>query len=93
MPQAITRNLLFLPASRSFFLRMEPFRSLAVALGFYCKRETPSMKLTRLVPVAALICAMFVASCANTIRGVGRDTANAVDATQSAGQNVANAAE
>lgn len=30
--------------------------------------------------------------CANTIRGVGKDTANAVDATQSAGNNVGNAA-
>ncbi len=30
--------------------------------------------------------------CANTIRGAGKDTANVVDATQSAGNNVGNAA-
>ncbi|WP_336056699.1 entericidin [Nitratireductor sp. CH_MIT9313-5] len=34
----------------------------------------------------------LVAGCSNTIRGVGQDTANAVDATQNAGQNVAQAA-
>ena len=31
-------------------------------------------------------------SCGNTIRGVGQDTANAVDATQDAGRNVERAA-
>lgn len=36
-----------------------------------------------------LLVAGFAAGCANTIRGVGQDTANAVDATQSAGENVA----
>jgi len=35
----------------------------------------------------------LAAGCANTIRGVGQDTANVVDATQSAGQNVANSAD
>lgn len=35
----------------------------------------------------------IVAGCSNTIRGVGQDTANAVDATQNAGQNVAQAAQ
>lgn len=42
------------------------------------------MKLIRIVPVAVLISALFVASCANTVRGVGRDvksTANAVEDT------------
>lgn len=33
-----------------------------------------------------------VAGCSNTIRGVGQDTANVVDATQSAGENVGNSA-
>lgn len=33
-----------------------------------------------------------LSSCANTIRGVGQDTANAVNATQGAGQRVAKAA-
>ncbi|MCT8990726.1 entericidin [Chelativorans sp. SCAU2101] len=35
----------------------------------------------------------LVAGCANTIRGVGQDTANAVDATQQAGRNVGSAAQ
>lgn len=43
--------------------------------------------------IAALVLvAGFAAGCANTIRGVGQDTAGAVDATQQAGRNVANAA-
>lgn len=43
--------------------------------------------------------AIFVAiiglagGCANTIRGVGQDAANTVDATQDAGQNVAGSAQ
>jgi predicted small secreted protein len=47
------------------------------------------MKLSRLVPVAVLISALFVASCANTIRGFGRDASNTVDATESAVKDVA----
>lgn len=35
----------------------------------------------------------LAAGCSNTIRGVGQDTANAVDATQQAGRNVSNAAD
>ena len=35
----------------------------------------------------------MASGCANTIRGVGADAANTVDATQSAGRNVAGAAE
>ena len=31
--------------------------------------------------------------CANTIRGMGQDTANTVNATESAGRNVAGAAQ
>lgn len=42
---------------------------------------------------AALLALALLSSCANTIRGVGRDAANTVDATQSAGNNVANAAQ
>jgi entericidin B len=39
--------------------------------------------------VAALVLvAGFAAGCANTIRGMGADTANAVDATQQAGRSV-----
>lgn len=43
--------------------------------------------------IAALFATMAtLSSCGNTIRGMGQDTANAVDATQSAGRNVNNAA-
>lgn len=47
--------------------------------------------ITRLVILTAL--AATLASCGNTIRGMGRDTANTVDATQDAGENVENAAK
>ncbi|MCO5146123.1 MAG: entericidin [Aquamicrobium sp.] len=36
--------------------------------------------------------ALMTAGCANTIRGMGQDTANAVDATQDAGRKVDRAA-
>jgi predicted small secreted protein len=42
------------------------------------------MKLSRLAPIAVIICAFALASCANTIRGVGKDvkgTANAIEDT------------
>jgi predicted small secreted protein len=42
---------------------------------------------------AACIALMALASCANTIRGMGRDTANAVNATQQAGHSVKKAAQ
>ncbi|PWL17689.1 entericidin EcnAB [Falsochrobactrum shanghaiense] len=40
------------------------------------------MKLSRIVPIAIILCAFTLVSCANTVRGVGRDvksTANAVE--------------
>jgi entericidin B len=46
---------------------------------------------SRLLIVLAL--AGYAAGCANTIRGAGQDTANAVDATQSAGKKVDRAAK
>lgn len=43
--------------------------------------------------VAALLASMAsLASCGNTIRGVGKDTANTVNATQDAGRSVQRAA-
>jgi predicted small secreted protein len=39
------------------------------------------MTMTRIFTVSAVVCALFLASCANTVRGVGRDvkdTAHAV---------------
>lgn len=50
-----------------------------------------SVKSILSVGVIALSVVAF-GGCANTIRGVGKDTANAVDATQAAGNNVGNAA-
>lgn len=40
------------------------------------------MKLAQLAPVALLICAIFVASCANTVRGVGKDINATADAVE-----------
>ncbi|KJF74164.1 MULTISPECIES: entericidin A/B family lipoprotein [Rhizobium/Agrobacterium group] len=40
----------------------------------------------------ALLTVVTLSSCGNTIRGVGRDTANAVNATQDAGRSVDRAA-
>ena len=42
---------------------------------------------------AALMVLLALSSCGNTIRGVGKDTANAVNATQDAGRNVNHAAQ
>tara|TARA_B100000378_G_scaffold231253_1_gene196383 strand:- start:171 stop:332 length:162 start_codon:yes stop_codon:yes gene_type:complete len=46
------------------------------------------------VIVASILLAMgsLLASCGNTIEGMGQDTANAIDATQNAGQSVDRAA-
>ncbi|TDK36752.1 entericidin [Rhizobium deserti] len=44
--------------------------------------------------IAALFATMVsLSSCGNTIRGMGKDTANTVDATQSAGRTVNKAAK
>jgi entericidin B len=47
--------------------------------------------LSRLAVLAVV--ALASTGCANTIRGIGRDAANTVDATQNAGANVAEAAD
>ena len=41
---------------------------------------------------AAFMVLLALSSCGNTIRGVGKDTANAVNATQDAGRSVGHAA-
>ena len=51
-----------------------------------------SMKLSRLTTIAILASVLMASACANTIRGVGRDAANTVDATEDAGNSVAKAA-
>ena len=43
------------------------------------------MKLSRLATIAILASALMVSACANTIRGVGKDAANTVNATEVAG--------
>ncbi|MER2537238.1 MAG: entericidin [Rhizobiaceae bacterium] len=50
------------------------------------------MTTKRLGLIALLGAALLSSACANTIRGAGADAANAVDATQNAGNRVANAA-
>jgi predicted small secreted protein len=46
--------------------------------------------MTRIFAIVAAptVAAASLASCGNTIRGVGQDAANTVDATQSAGKRV-----
>ena len=46
--------------------------------------------LTRVTIILAALLAL--SACGNTIRGMGRDTANAVDATHDAGRSIDNAA-
>nr|WP_320410622.1 entericidin [Mesorhizobium sp. Root552] len=64
---------------------MEPVGAVSVAfMRAYRMRETPSMKLSLFAPVAVICCALALAACANTVRGVGKDvkaTANAVEDT------------
>ena len=50
------------------------------------KRQTVATVSVILIALATL------SACGNTIRGIGQDTANTVNATQSAGKKVANAA-
>lgn len=50
------------------------------------------MKKTVSTILAATFIAAALSSCGNTIRGMGRDTANTVDATQNAGKRVDRAA-
>lgn len=47
------------------------------------------MKTGRFAVIIVLLGALTTAGCANTIRGAGKDTANAVNATEQAGKTVA----
>ncbi|MEO5757815.1 MAG: entericidin [Mesorhizobium sp.] len=51
------------------------------------------MKTSTYAVVAVLASVLLVSACANTIRGVGKDAANTIDATKSAGKKVANATQ
>jgi predicted small secreted protein len=76
---------------RAFFSRWGGLRPLSIKNHF---ARTPIMTASTLAKIgAACIVLMTMASCANTIKGVGRDTASAVNATQSAGHTVAKAAQ
>jgi entericidin B len=75
---------------------MEPVQSEFVTLGGIAfkvipTRETLSMKLSQLATIAILASALMVSACANTIKGVGKDAANTVNATEAAGNSVAKA--
>lgn len=50
------------------------------------------MKISAIVPVAVILAVVALAGCANTIRGMGADTANTVNAAQGAGTRVAKSA-
>ncbi|MGH6806378.1 MAG: entericidin [Ensifer adhaerens] len=51
------------------------------------------MKTQTLATVGAILIALTALSaCGNTIRGIGQDTANTVNATQAAGKKVVRAA-
>jgi len=65
----------------------ESARVWTVSLQTFARRNMMIQRLLMLVLAAGL-----AAGCSNTIRGAGQDTANVVNATQSAGQNVGNAA-
>lgn len=58
------------------------------ALGEYINMTTRAFATV----AAILVTVATLSSCGNTIRGMGRDTANAVDATQDAGRRVDHAA-
>lgn len=40
------------------------------------------MKLLRFAPIAAVLCALALAGCANTVRGAGKDLNNTADAVE-----------
>lgn len=51
------------------------------------------MSVKSILSIGAIVLSVVAfGGCANTIRGVGQDTANTVNATQSAGSNVGHAA-
>jgi entericidin B len=51
------------------------------------------MKRRHLTTIFVLAGALMAAACANTIKGVGQDAANTVNATENAGKKIVNAAQ
>jgi entericidin B len=72
---------------------MEPFWPKSVPDAIFSQRGNSSMKLSQFATIAVLAGALAVSACANTIKGVGKDAANTVNATESAGKSVANAVD
>jgi len=63
---------------------MEPVHPFGVDDCCITIRETLSMKLSRVAPLAVIAVALVLSGCANTVRGVGKDvkgTARAVEDT------------
>lgn len=51
------------------------------------QRDNPTMNFSRLAPLAAVLaCALLASACANTIRGVGQDAKDSVQAVESIAQ-------
>lgn len=61
----------------------------ATALRIYILRLEITVMKTSTKIATALLAVLMLASCGNTIRGLGRDTSNTVDATQDAAKDVA----
>lgn len=59
---------------------------------FYIRGDTMSKFRSTVSIIATATALLALASCANTIKGVGKDTAGAVNATQSAAHSVERAA-
>jgi predicted small secreted protein len=69
---------------------MEQVRRFAVCDCRITHRGAITMT-SRYATVVAIASLLLVTACANTIRGIGKDAANTVNATENAGQRVANA--
>ena len=73
--------------------RRNPAGFLALRQGGECMSDRrEKMKMIRVAPLAVVAVTLLLAGCGNTIRGMGQDTANAVDATQDAGHRIERAA-
>jgi len=70
---------------------MEPLWSKTVPDAISANEGILSMKPSQFATIAVLAGALAMSACANTIKGVGKDAANTVNATQSAGKSVAKA--
>ena len=80
------------PRSHRFGEIVVRFEQLAASRITY-RLQLGTTPMTTTAKIAAAVCVLLaLSSCANTIKGIGRDAANTVDATQNAGNRVGNAA-